>query len=207
MAKFFKSLLRGASVEEIVDKAKGFLSFRSEMMGMLQVPRANERIPGVPRIKGYRYPAPASQDVPNVPEVPKDKTYNISNYSSDLRVLRRESPVILSKRAQALMEQVEGEPKDPLLSSGEEVSKGSSPGNKNPAVLKYDPTGLRSAMSASWEAMDKSLESYRPLHLPAAEWIEDYPQMLEHARKHNLPEPVGRKIRFKYQRILRTAHW
>jgi 2-keto-3-deoxy-L-rhamnonate aldolase RhmA len=32
---------------------------------------------------------------------------------------------------------------------------------QNPAVLRYDPTGLRSAMSATWAEMDKSLEQYR----------------------------------------------
>ena len=42
-----------------------------------------------------------------------------------------------------------------------------SPGNKNPAVLEYDPTGLRSTMSATWGALDKAVvENAAPDHLP-----------------------------------------
>lgn len=33
-----------------------------------------------------------------------------------------------------------------------------SKGNKNPAVLRYDPTGLRSAMSATNAEMEKSIQ-------------------------------------------------
>lgn len=33
-----------------------------------------------------------------------------------------------------------------------------SQGNKNPAVLKYDPTGLRSTMSATNTAWEESLQ-------------------------------------------------
>lgn len=33
-----------------------------------------------------------------------------------------------------------------------------SQGNKNPAVLKYDPTGLRSTMSATNKAWEESLK-------------------------------------------------
>jgi hypothetical protein len=40
----------------------------------------------------------------------------------------------------------------------------STPMLQNPAVLRYDPTGLRSAMSATWAEMDKSLEQYRVSH-------------------------------------------
>lgn len=36
-----------------------------------------------------------------------------------------------------------------------------SKGNKNPAVLKYDPTGLRSTMSATNEEMQKSIQVNR----------------------------------------------
>lgn len=33
-----------------------------------------------------------------------------------------------------------------------------SPGNKNPAVMKYDPTGLRTTMSTSGKAWEESLK-------------------------------------------------
>jgi hypothetical protein len=46
-------------------------------MRMMQVPYANMRVPGVPRIQAYRYPAPAERPSPNVPDVPAALHYDI----------------------------------------------------------------------------------------------------------------------------------
>lgn len=56
---------------------------------------------------------------------------------------------------------------NPMLLDSSPIRTGSSPGNKNPAVLAYDPTGLRSSMSATWEELDKAvLLNALPNHLP-----------------------------------------
>ena len=54
-----------------------------------------------------------------------------------------------------------------MLLDASPIRTGSSPGNKNAAVLAYDPTGLRSTMSATWEELDKAvLINALPNHLP-----------------------------------------
>ena len=46
-----------------------------------------------------------------------------------------------------------------------------SPGTfANPAVATYDETGLRAAMSATHDAMNKSIERFLPTHLPGPSW-------------------------------------
>lgn len=37
-------------------------------------------------------------------------------------------------------------------------------------MYRYDNTGLRSAMSATWPALDKSLLKCRPTHQPHPSW-------------------------------------
>jgi hypothetical protein len=46
-----------------------------------------------------------------------------------------------------------------------------SPGQKNPAVARYDPSGLRSSMTATWGALSESTKKYYPHHLPTPAWI------------------------------------
>lgn len=54
-----------------------------------------------------------------------------------------------------------------MLLDASPIRAGQSPGNNNPAVLAYDPTGLRSTMSATWEELDKAvLKNALPDHLP-----------------------------------------
>lgn len=43
-----------------------------------------------------------------------------------------------------------------------------SAGMKNPDVQRYDPSGLRTAMTTNWTAMNKELARSRPNHLPFA---------------------------------------
>ena len=44
-----------------------------------------------------------------------------------------------------------------------------SPGTKNAAVMEYDPSGLRSTMTATWGALDKAvIANAAPDHLPGA---------------------------------------
>lgn len=56
---------------------------------------------------------------------------------------------------------------NPMLLDSTPIRTNQSPGNKNAAVLEYDPTGLRSTMSATWAALDKAVvENAAPDHLP-----------------------------------------
>lgn len=52
-----------------------------------------------------------------------------------------------------------------------------SKGNKNPAVLKYDPTGLRSTMSATNEEMQKSIQVNQVcMSLGGDKGLREFPQ-------------------------------
>lgn len=41
---------------------------------------------------------------------------------------------------------------------------------QNPDVFRYDPTGLRSTMTANWTSLARSLDAARPNHLPRPAW-------------------------------------
>lgn len=69
-----------------------------------------------------------------------------------------------------------------------------SPGNKNPAVLDYDPSGLRSSMSATWAALDIAVvERAAPNHLPTPEWWKDLAFIEAECDRKGHPYVMGRK--------------
>ena len=59
-----------------------------------------------------------------------------------------------------------------LAAEGPFGDRTGAPGTfKNPAVAKYDPSGLRSSMSATFPAMDAALElEAKPTHISKPEW-------------------------------------
>eukprot|EP00611_Tribonema_gayanum_P019817 TRINITY_DN3508_c0_g1_i3.p2 TRINITY_DN3508_c0_g1~~TRINITY_DN3508_c0_g1_i3.p2 ORF type:complete len:128 (-),score=19.79 TRINITY_DN3508_c0_g1_i3:108-491(-) len=81
-------------------------------------------------------------------------------YPRDNRNIKPDNVVFMPPRVKAYLE-TGSDVTHPLLGAGEPQPKKGSPGNKNPAVLRYDPTGLRSTMSATWAETDKSLELHR----------------------------------------------
>lgn len=48
-----------------------------------------------------------------------------------------------------------------------------SPGQKNPAVARYDPSGLRSSMTTNWPALDAAMKQFAPTHFVEPEWARD----------------------------------
>jgi len=68
-----------------------------------------------------------------------------------------------------------------------------SPGFNNPAVASYDPTGLRSSMTATWAALDKALESEKPDHLPAPDWYNDRDEIARECERKGIPLVIGKR--------------
>lgn len=69
-------------------------------------------------------------------------------------------------------------------------------GNKNPAVMLYDPSGLRSTMSANWPALDAAVQKYaKPNHLPSPEWINSLAAIEAEAEKKGIPVALGRPFK------------
>jgi hypothetical protein len=63
----------------------------------------------------------------------------------------------------------------------------------NPAVAKYDPSGLRSSMSATWPAMDAALEETgRGKHMPMADYQERQAALDAESEEKGIPHTTGR---------------
>ncbi|CAN0355403.1 unnamed protein product, partial [Ectocarpus sp. 13 AM-2016] len=78
-----------------------------------------------------------------------DLQYDIGYFKRDTRRAPRQIHSYVAPSLRMLAdERVKVGPEDPAPSQG----------NKNPAVLKYDPTGLRSTMSATNEAWAESVK-------------------------------------------------
>ncbi|RLN87761.1 hypothetical protein BBJ28_00016011, partial [Nothophytophthora sp. Chile5] len=111
--------------------------------------------------QGYRYPSPDKQAegtfVPSSES--KDSIYNTNYYTRDIR--RMQFPIEVGVHPSIAVEQRAEIPAD---------AKRGSPGNKNPAVLRYDPTGTRSAMSTTHEARDKLIMQHLSTHNVRFEW-------------------------------------
>ncbi len=114
--------------------------------------------------QGYRYPSPASYSKGKLTPFRNntDENYNTQQYTRDNYAIADQQPFIVAGSPKVLSEME----KLQFPTVGQEQPEESSPGNKNPAVLAYDPTGTRSAMSATWDAMNTELEKVVPTHLP-----------------------------------------
>jgi len=101
-----------------------------------------------------------------IPTESPGRTYNIQYYTRDSRRnfdARLNVPIEDSFQGEArkLLPQVR------LVDKPEQ----GSPGQKNPDVFRYDPSGSRSAMTANWEALQKGLAASRPSQLPMPSWV------------------------------------
>ena len=117
---------------------------------------------GVERIKGFRYPSPGSaQPIARVPvRENSDDVYSIQYYTRDPKNLPIDEKMGLNASTGAVHI-------DPNVAISKE---GGFKPDGNPAVLAYDPTGLRSARSASWESYNKVQDRLQSDHVPKPVW-------------------------------------
>ena len=67
----------------------------------------------------------------------------------------------------------EGEPVDPAVQKKKDQQAwDGNLGLKIPAVLRYDPTGTRVAVTTTDAETRKLVEKQKPWHLPQAEWCK-----------------------------------
>lgn len=147
--------------------------------------------------QGYRYPSPGSQGkdafVPTAEST--DDLYNIQFYTKDTQN-NYVDPVLVTD--------VEGNLRVPA-SEQAEATVGGSPGNKNPAVLRYDPTGTRSAMTTTWDAMNAQLEEALPDHLPTPWWARKGVDLVAEAKTKGIPVAPGKPL--KWRGYDRSGEW
>jgi len=145
---------------------------------------------------GYRRNAPGTTSISggafadqiDVPHASPERMYDIKYYSRDTRRSRVHNlRVTMSHPSLG----IDASPAPPRLTG--------SPGTfANPAVARYDESGLRSAMSATHESMNESISKYMPTHLPRSAWAteEQAAELLAHAKDNNLPPAPGKTWNF-----------
>lgn len=144
---------------------------------------------------GYRAIAPGTHTISggafgddkiDVPHASPERMYDIKYYSRDTRRSRVHNlRVTMSHPSLG----IDASPEPPRLT-------GSQGQFANPAVARYDETGLRSAMSATHEAMNESIAKYLPTHLPGPAWATEDEDVLAHAQEHGLPPVPGKTWTF-----------
>ena len=79
-----------------------------------------------------------------------------------------------------------------------EKHKAGSVGLKNPAVARYDPTGLRSTMTASWKELDAAvLKNALPDHFPTPVWVPQLEKLNEECERKGIPYRLGKRYVMK----------
>lgn len=104
-------------------------------------------------------PLRSSTATPSIPSGPESRRFDIQYYTRDV-VRNAPGSALDSKPLAAAVIADLGLPAAPKVDVG-------SPGMRNPAVERYDPSGSRSAMTANWAAVAKGLQAGRPTQLPA----------------------------------------
>jgi hypothetical protein len=157
---------------------------------------ANKKVPGAPEGGAYRYPAPGSRPPASVPtQSTDDLLYDIKYYTRDSR--RHPEPAFVITGAKT--------PK-PMLANSQPTPLLGSPGNNNPDVLKYDATGLRSAMSTTNAAHQAALKKARPTHLPEPRWSNAQAAILADLDSKGLPPMPGAPTQWAFPFDVHSDH-
>lgn len=130
----------------------------------------------------YRFPAPGNLDHPAIPDKTSNRNYEITHYTRD--TTRTAEPITILRV----------DPSRPAAIETQEfvqITDGSA-GNKNSDVLNYDPSGLRTTMTASHEALQASLAALQPNHLPESAWAGDAEAIIQEYTKKGLPPVPGK---------------
>lgn len=160
---------------------------------MAQQPKARD---------GYRFPAPGSITGARVPNRVEDKDGNIDPwdvkaYTYDPRNLPSQEKVYLNGS------------KSPLELEEEYLIKYGKVGTKDPAVLNYDPSGLRAVHTAGFEAFEKEIAYHLPDHLVQSAWTKNGGEEALNAEceKKNIPYAIGKRYKWNTPENYNTYKW
>jgi hypothetical protein len=145
----------------------------------------------------YRTPSPGTMEQPKLPNFENsDRMYNNNFYVRDT-TSNPEPPIVGIVRTDANKFIVQA----PLKM----VTQG-SPGNKNPDVLVYDPTGLRATMTTTQDALTESLAKYAPNHQPTPIWAADAQSIIDDCEAKGLPAVPGRQCAWEVEPHENKSH-
>ncbi len=111
---------------------------------------------------------------------------NFANYGIDTHRRADTTPYFMTKSNMKLLEANKHNMPDQDL-----PNYAGSPGRKNADVNRYDPTGLRSSMTASWAELEKKYDENMPDHLPLPHWYLDQAAIVEKYESRGLPPVPG----------------
>eukprot|EP01039_Chlorochromonas_danica_P009368 gene9368-10343_t len=189
-------LLKKVVPPGLYQQIRNALLFRAEDPNNLhQITPQMKVVTGVERIKGFRHPSPGSQPTPRIPvRESLDEVYDTSHYTHDHRNLRTNNVIGLHTS----QGEVKILPDKPHLPSH---------GKRKITLLPYDPTGLRTTKTTTWEALDKALEKVVPNHLPAPEWLNEFDKICEEREAKGLPAPLGRRMKLTTSADFNEVRW
>lgn len=135
----------------------------------------------------WRYPTPGSKPHPHIPHGPVERSYDIKYYPRDSR--RNPWNHVAPEATFFKVDTNKHLTQAQLI---EEPKRG-SPGNNNPDVMRYNPDGLRTAMTATHEAMEAELAKHRPTQLCTFEWEGRVEEVIASYEDHGIPPVPGRR--------------
>ena len=144
----------------------------------------------------YRTPSPGSEGPVKLPEWeegedPFDSTYYKRDTKRRYESLEYGNPTV-ERMKLLLMDQEDPAVQEEIsrLEAGPESSKGNG-GVFATGPTTFDSTGLRATMSANWKAMNESLDSHMPDHLPTPIWMGREEEEAKHYIERGIPVPFG----------------
>mmetsp|Transcript_8985 Transcript_8985/g.26110 ORF Transcript_8985/g.26110 Transcript_8985/m.26110 type:complete len:236 (-) Transcript_8985:1610-2317(-) len=167
----YKHMIRKMLPRSVSDAYEKFMHFRPfDWMDGTQSFPTRFSIKGADHIKGYRYPAPGSQPMANVPALEADDDpYDTNHFSYDTS----RAPLRVQQLYPAKFALEAGESTVAIAagSENEAAERGSPSGRVWEPVARYDETGLRHAMSASHEQYELAMKRLALDHLSEPEWM------------------------------------
>ncbi|EQC34048.1 hypothetical protein SDRG_08262 [Saprolegnia diclina VS20] len=151
--------------------------------------------------QNFRYPAPTShKEEAHVPSTgSKKNVYSTQYYTRDVRRFKKWNKAEVGIHPSLAIAPPAELPADTFLGS---------PGNKNPAVLAYDPTGTRSAMSTTFAARDSLIEALgEDTHLVRMEWEPFQAEIVAEYEANGTPPVPGRPFPWDMPNRSRIARW
>lgn len=80
-------------------------------------------------------------------------------------------------------------------------------GKRKVTLLPYDPTGLRTTKTTTWEATDKELLKIVATHAPRPEWSDKLEAINAERVAKNKPPVIGRPVQFEHSGNYNHVRW